>query len=221
VDRQQRRHKLEVTVLDALTLATLPRQVLLARIASAARRGPSASKTSHLALARLLYDDRNDQGRFLIDVQTEIDRQTTVHRERRDAAISMLGTIACSRSGRLQLIGARVFGHPMSWIGAKRPETSWFSSVTAEWIRIYDGTVVACLSAAENVCESNYAFVYRPLQLDIVRCVAIPRMTQGLPGLFEMLGLHRRTQELAKFTVDWEAQLFRVNGRDTIHWVYG
>lgn len=177
------------------------------------------SRSANLPLARLLFEDRNEQGRFLMDVQLEIERQSEIHKKRKhDRFVS---TPTAGSASHLQSVASKVFGRPVQWLGSKQPASPSFSAVTCEWLRIHEGVAVAALSSAENVCDSAHAFVYRKVRGGPVRCVALPRMVRNLPGLFEMLGLHRRTQEHAQFTVDWMSQLFRVNGRDTLHWNYG
>jgi len=221
VTRPRKRKYLELTVLDALALAALRREDLVARAAAAIRHESLHSPPiDTLRLARMLFEDAQERGRFLLDIEHEVERQRQLHGRRRQLRAQCTSPDLAERR---RIVGETSFGHPASWLwsfGQLDKAKNVAPFLLYHWISLYrPDVVIAGLSISAGAFRAD-AFVYKALRAPTAKCVVVPIATRDLSALFELLGLHRRTITLAKVDVDWRHQTFKINGRDTVPWNY-
>lgn len=212
--KQARRRCIELTTLDLLALLALPHDVLVAKVAYAVRN----STVDELRLARMLYDDRNEQGRFLLDVQSEADRQNKIHSRRRSLKAGR--RVSRSKRDRIQNIASGVFGSPATWVGSLQHLTGEHDPfLIYHWVACYGSTRVTGVGIGRVSARLNL-LVYKTTGTVSTRYVVMPVHTSGIQEAFQALGLTRRSQDLAQVVVDWAKKRFIINGRDIIPWRY-
>jgi hypothetical protein len=165
----------------------------------------------------MLYDNPNDQGRFLIDVRDEAARQSEIYKRRRTLR---LGYHRPSKSDRIQAIAARIFGKPINWVGQGRHITQAKAPfIVYHWIRCHDTARVASVGIGHGGTGLNL-LVYKAGEMVCTHYVVLPTRTDDLDTAFRVLGLTSRMQLFARIAVDWPGKRFRINNRDLMPWRY-
>jgi len=208
-----RQQRVELTTLDILALLTLSHQALIAKISYAVRN----AIIDATRLASMLYDDTDDQSQFLAELQAEVERQSNVHKRRRALRLKHQ---QLTKKDRIQTIAGRVFDRPTNWAGRGRRITqAELPFVVYHWVCCRNGARAAGVGIDNAGSELNL-LVYRTSGTTTTHYVVLPTRTSCLNEAFDVLGLTKRSQELAHVEVDWAGKRFKINNRDLMPWRY-
>lgn len=222
---KQRRDDINLTILDAIWLAVMPRKHRIAAIAAmlitAGNGFPYPVHEAH-AVAALLCDTSEEEDTLVDEILGEVRRQTQIKIDRLDRRRKLKKALAMGKEldkpSRINRVCQKIFGDPSLWMPVSRvtprlnrPYFNWFH-------RAEDGVIVA---GVDGVVSDDLAtgFVYYDRK-GPVRFARLPSRARNVKELCLFLGLHPRLLNRRETKVDWGRRAFIVDGSSRLPWVY-
>jgi hypothetical protein len=217
-----RRNSTELTILDAIRLAVLPKKHQISAIAAfLLTKGELFSDTVE-EFTSYLTSSEDEANEFITQVMVEVNRQLQIKTlrfaDRRKLRKSRAMGSQLDMITRVNRLCSSLFGDPSKWLSVgkvtPRIEQPFFN-----WLRrTQDNTVVAGIDGLGGGTVVT-GFVIRERREGPVRFGRLPMKARSLRDLLLCLGLPPQF-DTQSVKVEWERRAFTVDGTNRLPWIY-